>query len=194
MLDYLDSWCKIWCVNINEAKSNIIHFRKSTSPRTNISFKLGDSALLLVSEYRYLGLHLNEHMNLEKTVAHLAAAGARALGSIRNKLFHVKDIRFSTYSKLFQTGVTPIIDYCASTWGFKSYKSIQDVQNKAIRYFLGVHKFCPLPVLEGDIGWTSSLVRGQLSMITFWNHLINLPDDRLPKKILWYNIHLSRLM
>jgi hypothetical protein len=188
MLDFLFDWCKLWCININESKSNIIHFRKPHVLRTNFTFKCGDASLELVDEYRYLGLHLNEHMNFEKTAAHLAAAGTRALGAIRNKIFNVKHVRFHTFSKLFQTCVSPIIDYCSGIWGFKSYKSIQDVQYKAIRYFLGVHKFCPLPALEGDIGWSSCVTRCHLNMIRFWNHLITLSDDRLPHKILSYNI------
>ena len=38
------------------------------------------------------------------------------------------------------------------------------------------------------MGWTSCLVRSQLSMINFWNHLVNLENNRLPKRILLYNI------
>ena len=190
MLNYLFSWCKEWGIEINESKSNIVHFRKQIVPRTTHTFKFGDKHLNMVNEYRYLGLYLNEFMNLEKTVSHLATAGTRALGALRNKLYNLKNVHFKTYSKLYQSCVTPIIDYCSAVWGFRSFKSVQDVQNRAIRYFLGVHKFCPLPFLEGDMGWTSCNARCQTNMINYWNSIQSMQDTRLPKKIL--NFEISR--
>ena len=191
MLNFLSVWCKTWHININETKSNIIHFRKSNRSRTQALFKFDNKILQVVDEYRYLGFYLNEYMNMEKSVIHLATAGTRALGAIRNKLYNIKNIRYKSYSKLYQTGIAPIIDYCSAVWGYKSFKCIQDVQNRAIRYYLGVHKFCPLSFLEGDMGWANSLVRSKLNMINFWNHLIELPEDRIPKKMLRYNIRKS---
>ena len=188
MLNYLNDWCKTWQLDINEAKSNIVHFRKPTWPRTEFEFTFERKLLNIVTEYKYLGLYLNEFMDFGKSVAYLAASGTRALGAIRNKLYNIKNVRYAVYSKLFQTGVTPILDYCSAIWGFKLHKCIQDVQNKAMRYYMGVHKFCPLAAMEGDMGWNSSLVRSQLNMISFWNHLVTLENNRLPKQILLYNI------
>ena len=188
MLDHLSNWCDTWELEINKEKSNIIHFRKPSCPQTDFVFKFKAIALNIVNEYRYLGLYVNEFMNFDKSITHLAAAGTRALGAIRNKIHNIKNLHFKVYSKLYQTGVTPILDYCSAIWGYKMQKCIQDVQNRAIRYFLGVHKFCPLAAMEGDMGWSSCLVRSQLNMVLFWNHLVNMSDNRLPKKILLYNI------
>ena len=80
--------------------------------------------------------------------------------------------------KLFETGVVPIMDYGSGVWGFSKYSSLDVVQNRAIRYFMGVHNFAPFRF------------RRFLSMIRLGNHLITLDADRLPKKVfLWdYNI------
>jgi hypothetical protein len=99
----------------------------------------------------------------------------------------MKDVGFKTYSKLFHSGVTPILDYCSGIWGFNSFKSIDDVQNRAIRYFMGVHRFCPLPAIEGDMGWQTSLVRRHIEIIRLWNRILDMPDTRLPKIVLEYN-------
>ena len=34
--------------------------------------------------------------------------------------------------------------------------SSDKLQNQAIRFYLGVHKFCPVPALVGKMGWESS--------------------------------------
>ena len=36
-----------------------------------------------------------------------------------------------------------ILDYCSAVWGFKNYQQIDKVQNRAMRYFLGVHRSTP---------------------------------------------------
>ena len=53
----------------------------------------------------------------------------------------MKDFGFSTFEKLYESCVVPVLDYGASVWGYKTYTVIDCVQNRAIRYFLGVHRF-----------------------------------------------------
>ncbi len=57
------------------------------------------------------------------------------------------------------------------------------VQNKAIRIFLGVHKFVPIAAINGDMGWTSSCVRRKTNIIRFWNRLMCMNNNHLPKII-----------
>ena len=190
MLDNLSVWCNKWSLNVNLSKSNIIHFRKRNITQTMTQFMLGSETLSFVDEYKYLGLYLNEHMDFSKTASHLAYAGSRALGALRNKIYSLKDVGFRTYSKLYHSGVTPILDYCSGIWGYNNFKCIDDVQNRALRYFMGVHKFCPLPALEGDMGWRSSSVRRYTEIISLWNRILGMEDTRLPKIALRYNIEL----
>ena len=67
----------------------------------------------------------------------------RAFGFVISKLRTFKTLDYYIFNKLFDTCLTPIIDYGAGVWGFKDYNSINVVQNKILRYFLGVHKFAP---------------------------------------------------
>ncbi len=49
-------------------------------------------------------------------------------------------------------------------WGYKSFNKIYAIQNKAIRIYLGVHRFAPTAAVSGDIGWTHSSVRRKVCM------------------------------
>ena len=60
---------------------------------------------------------------------------------------------------------------------------IDAVQNKAMRVFLGVHKFAANQMLDGDMGWCPSKLGRQISMPTFWNCLLKMNNTRLPKII-----------
>ena len=87
---------------------------------------------------------------------------------------------------MYLNGVAPILDYCSGVWGYGKYHHIKSVQHRALRYFLGVHRYTPILAIQGDSGWFSSSYRHQLNIIRLWNRLLTLPDDRLTKKVfLW---------
>ena len=66
-------------------------------------------------------------------------------------------------------------------WGFKQFNKIDTVQNRAIRYFFGVHRFTPLLAINGEINWTISMHRRWASRIRLWNRLISMNNNRLTK-------------
>ena len=61
------------------------------------------------------------------------------------------------------------------------------VVNRAIRYFLGVHRFTPILAINGDMGWPLSLHRRWINMLRLWNRLIDMDNNRLTKKIFLYD-------
>ena len=63
----------------------------------------------------------------------------------------MKDFGFSTFEKLYESCDIPVLDYGASVWDYKAYTEIDSVQNRAIRYFLGVHRFTPSLAINGDV-------------------------------------------
>jgi len=77
------------------------------------------------------------------------------------------------------------------TWGFKPLSTIDSVQNKAVRIFLGVHRFAPLAAVNGDMGWTQSQVRRHVSMFRFWNKLVCMNSSRLPRIVLDWDLSLN---
>ena len=58
-----------------------------------------------------------------------------------------------------------------------------NLQNRAMRVFLGVHRFSPVAGLEGDMAWLAPQFRRWLNMLLFWNRLVSMDSDRLTKKV-----------
>ena len=50
-----------------------------------------------------------------------------------------KEVGYKTYSKLYHSCAVPVLDCCSGVWGLKSFDIIDLIQNRAIRYFMGVH-------------------------------------------------------
>ena len=67
----------------------------------------------------------------------------------------------------------------AEIWGYKKAEQIDSVQIKAMKIFLGVHRFAANLAVLGDMGWLPTEIRKKICMIRFWNRLIKLEDNRL---------------
>ena len=77
------------------------------------------------------------------------------------------------------------MDYSSCCWhGImdRNPKSINDVQYKTMRYFLGVNRFTPMLGLEGEMGWLPSRYRRDIDMIRYYNRVCRMGEDRLQKK------------
>jgi len=183
MLDQLHEWCKKWRVLINTDKSKCMHFRHGRTKQTEYSFKVGNMPLELVECYKYLGVFMHDKRNFTTNSEALAKGAGRALGSIISKVHHLKHFGFNSYTKLYNSCVIPIMDYCSSIWGYKQQQSIDNVQNRALRYFLGVHRFTPTLALTGDSGWLPSMYRRWTNMLRYWNRLVLMEDHRLTKRV-----------
>lgn len=86
----------------------------------------------------------------------------------------------------------PVLDYASSIWGFKKFQSIDNIQNRAIRYFMGVHRFAPTLAIYGDTGWIPSQFRRWINMIRFWNRVLSFDEERITKIVFEFDYNRCR--
>ena len=67
--------------------------------------------------------------------------------------------------------------------GFKTYQSIAYIRNQAMSCFLGIHRFTQSLSVVDNTGWLPSAYRRWKLIIRFWNKLIHLDNNDLPKNI-----------
>ncbi len=137
MLNILPNWCNKWRMKLNINKSKIVHFRNVNDKKSNCVFEYGECELEKVDKYKYLGIVLNEHLEYSMVAMILANSAGRALGAIYNKYKLNKGFGYDTYTKLYHSGVVPILDYCSSMWGYCNLDKIDTVQNRALRVNVG---------------------------------------------------------
>ena len=183
MLDTLSIWSNIWRMEVNPEKTKVMHCRKSSVAATNNIFKLGEQNIKFCKTYRYLGFEVSETVDFVDGVKTLHEAGSRALGAIISKHYSSKGLSFPVFEKLYFNTVVPVTDYASEVWGYKTYDFADKIQFRAIRTQLGVGKRAPLPYLSGETGWLDTKLRRQLNMIRLWLRVINMPENRIPKKI-----------
>ena len=186
LIQHVKLWCDKWRLSIKSEKTQIVHFRKKKTPRTDLIFISRDVTLKVVSSYKYLGMVFHEHIDYNACVDILTSSASRALGSVIAKFKTFKDVGFDTFNKLYHSMVVPITDYCSSVWGYGIFTKAASIQNRAICYFLGVHSKAPLAGLQGEVNWITPRYRRHLCKIRFWNRLTRMDHTRLTKKIaLW---------
>ena len=129
-----------------------------------------------------MGVHINENLDFTATVTAdtLSKAGGRVLGAVISKIQSHKDVGFKTYSKLFS-------DYCSGVWAFKQFDKIEMIQNRAIRYFMCVHRFTPILAITGDMCWVTSTHRRLVKLLRLWNRRVCMDNTRLIRIVFEYD-------
>ena len=61
--------------------------------------------------------------------------------------------------------------------GYDFYVESKKIQNRAIRYFPGVHSKVALLSIEDDIVWKACKIRQNVYTIRMWNGLILMEGD-----------------
>ena len=92
--------CYRWRLSVNIDKTKIMHFRENSIPLTDSVFSYNNIPIECVSEYKYLGILLDEHMDFKKTANLLANSAGRALGAVINKVKSNKDLGFNSFTTL----------------------------------------------------------------------------------------------
>jgi hypothetical protein len=190
MLDKLEEWCNSWNMYVNEEKTKVVHFRPSSSEKSTFNFTCGESNIKTVTKYKYLGLVFNEHLDYRETAKMVSQSAHRALGVLIAKDKAHGGMPYNIFTRLYDTLVQPIISYGAAIWGQKYYGIINSVQQRAMKYFLGLPKRAPNSAVIGDMGWTDSTTRLWVSVGRQWCRLRNMETSRLNKVVFdWgYNV------
>ncbi len=122
----------------------------------------------------------------------LASAAGRASAAIISRFKSFKNAGFNTFSKIYNSHVIPIMDYSSGIWGYSKSEEVDNIQNRATKYYLGVYQRAHIFAIQGDIGWTRSKVRQQVAMLRLWNKLSQMSEDRLTKNVFNWDYNLCK--
>ncbi len=80
---------------------------------TSKQFFVGECTLSVVNQYKYLGIILIEFVNFNVIADILSGAANRAHVAIISKYKHINGLGYYTNTKLYNSGVCLILDYCS---------------------------------------------------------------------------------
>ncbi len=152
MLDIVKQWCSKWSMAVNTKKTQMVHFRAASMPRSNYMYTYGDLPIVILERYTYLGLMLTEFLDYHITASIVAKSAGRALGLLITKYKAFGGLPYDCYTKLYDSLVQPIIDYGSSVWDTKEYSCINAIQHRACHFYMGVGKHTSHAAIQGDMG------------------------------------------
>ena len=170
-------------MNINQDESKIVHFRNPSISHTRMVYTCGGKFLETVDKYMYLGLLLTQHLDYSLMAKQVTDSGNGALGLSISKCKSVGGLPFSTFTKLYDSTVASIIGYGASVWGCRKYRCISAVQNRALRFYLGVGRYTQNTAVSGDTGWDTVYQKQWKIIINQWCKIRRMDQNRLNFKV-----------
>ncbi len=75
-------WCKKWRMRVNVNKTKVESHRITSQTVCTINVKYGMETIKITSQYKYLGVILDEHPVFKMLVSILPSSTYRSLGSI----------------------------------------------------------------------------------------------------------------
>ena len=132
MINKLHKYCDLWDLKVNLNKSKIMVFRKKGRLKKSYNWKYGNSAIEVVTSYKYLGINFTStgqfgsHLNTQLAVAKMG------LNTIYRSIFNLQSRNIDSYFKLFESVSRSVLCYAAQVWGFEKY----DVVEKLLRFFI----------------------------------------------------------
>jgi len=98
-------------MSVNLGETNIVHFRRKlrSRPRSSIIFTFNEEEIQYASQYKYLALLLNEHLDRNVSLEKIISKVNRALALLNHRMRVVGGFHFRTYTLLFNQLVQPIV-------------------------------------------------------------------------------------
>jgi hypothetical protein len=119
-----------------------------------------------VDEYKYLGLHLDSHLDWNHHISHVAGKISKRLGVLKRVRRH---LNLFTAKMLYNALVLPMFDYCdvvLSNMNLSQLDRLQKLQNRGARILLGLDSRSHVTDMMENLKWLNVKQRCELHTAT----------------------------
>lgn len=152
MSEKLENYCKIWGMEVNLSKSEIMIFRKGGRIGRNERWTFGGLDVNVVNEYKYLGFWLTPKMSFSKHVSRRNDAAKLAINATWNNFTQKRGISLKAKWKMFLAVCRAIQGYGAPVWGNQYFAEVDKLQRYFTKRVLKLPNNTPNYVLALETG------------------------------------------
>ena len=179
LLDKLSDYCKQWNIHVNINKT-VVMVCHAGNRNLNVDIFYDGEKLKVVQQFTYLGVTLSSNGNFYKTQKSLAEQSMRAIFALMS-VFENVSLNISDKIKLFDSMITPIMNYGSQVWGFHKGPDLERVHVKFLKQILGVRPQTPNVAVYGELGRFPLAVVRKVNIIKHWYRILKSPDTLLFK-------------
>lgn len=154
-ISQLEHWSNNSGFNFSPSKTKVVRFtRKNNSPIPN-TLKMKGSNLQVVQQYKYLGVIFDERLNWKQHIEHLKAGCMKRLNLLKSLSNFNWGAQEESILKVYRALIRSKLDYgCIiySTANKNTLRSLNVIQNSAIRIAMGAFKSSPTECLHREAG------------------------------------------
>ena len=147
-----------------------------------------------VDEFPYLGSLITSSGRMDMDIDRRIAQASKAFGALRKAVFLDRNLSLSTKRRIYTACVLSVLLYGAECWTplVKHYRKLNTFHHRCIRIILGITNrqqwFQHITMAEVRRRWGDTMTmnsRVALKRLEWLGHLSRMPDNRLPKRVLF---------
>ena len=164
------------------SKTKVISFKKGGKLSRKERWFYKGTEIESTTSYKYLGVYFTNHLSWTTHTKYASIQAQKILIGIFKNLKVLGDLNLTSFFRIFDVKIIPILLYGAEIWGYHCYEQIERVQLLACKKFLGVKMSTPSVMVYGECGRFPLVILSQVRLIKYWLRLLNMPSHRLPRK------------
>ena len=149
--------------------------------------------LQVADKFTYLGSTLSRVVHIDDEVTARTAKASVAFGRLRTNVWERNGIKLDTKLKVYKAVVLPTLLYACETWTVyqRHAKKLKHFHLRCLRKLLKIRwqdKIQETEVLKkAKMQSVHTLLK--LAQLRWTGHVTRMPDERLPKKVLYGELH-----
>ena len=181
-LDSLQEWESKWLMKFNATKCQVLQVTNKRNPIT-ASYSIHGHTLEVVSSAKYLGVHLDTHLNFNAHIDAITRKANSIRGFLGRNLGHcTRKLKEAAYT-IF---VRPCVEYASCTWDphtQRNIRKLEQVQRSCARFVTGdFGQQSSVSAMLKDLNWTTLEERRYQSrlamMFKIHQNLVDIREDQ----------------
>ena len=194
-VDQVSDSCDSYDLTISIKKTEVVYQPAPGKPYKEPTITVKGQRLQVVDKFTYLGSTLSGVVHIDEVNARIAKASA-AFGRLRGSIWDRSGIRLDTKLKVYRSVVLPTLLYACETWTVYQLhaKRLNHFHTSCLRKLLKIKWQDRIPDTEVPkrAGMQSIHTLLKLAQLRWTGHVTRMPDERLPKKILYGKLQVGK--
>ena len=187
-IDGVFEFCRKSQMIVNSLKTKVMLFGNC---RKNCSFTFNGTSLDIVNEYKYLGIIFNSIQRSNGCIfkcmkKYTCDKALKACFACLKKVAHLGKATPKIGLKLFDSFVSPVLDYGCELWSDNSIQDIEKVQLKFLKMILGVKLSTCNMAIYCELGRYPIGIRHKVRLLKYWCRITRMSDDKVVKIVYRY--------
>ena len=194
-VDQVSDSCDSYDLTISIKKTEVVYQPAPGKPYKEPTITVKGQRLQVVDKFTYLASTLSRVVHIDDEVNARIAKASAAFGRLYGSIWHRIGIRLDTKMKVYRSVVLPTLLFACETWTvYRHAKRLNHFHTSCLRKLLKIKWQDRIPDTEvlKSAGMQNVHTLLKLAQLRWTGHVTRMPDERLPKKIIYGELQVER--